>query len=155
MARTIERYTDEELAVLAKLVKENAAAAQPLSVADLATHAEGQLSGRTADALKQRIFKIQREASTIRPRKVSVKKLAKAGAKAAPAHKAAAHTAKPTVHFAKAKEKPVRRAAPQAKPYTKPSAPAAATNDGLLLTLPNGATVSGRAAQIAEFARQM
>lgn len=154
MARTIERYTDEELAVLAKLVKENAAAAQPLSVADLATRAEAQLQSRTADALKQRIFKIQREATTIRPRKVSVKKLAKAGAKAATTRKAAAHTAKPTVHFAK-KGKPVRRAAPQAKPYTKPSAPAAAANDGLLLTLPTGATVSGRAAQIAEFVRQM
>jgi hypothetical protein len=152
MARTIERYTEEELAALLLLVKENASAAEPLSVADLAEHAERRMPGRTADALKQRIFKIQREAATIRPRNVSVKKLAKAAAKAGQVSNVPKSPSR--------KAKPVRRtrvaeAAPQEKPHTKPAALASSLNDGLLLTLPNGATVSGRAAQIAEFARQL
>lgn len=157
MAR-LERYSDAEVASLEKLVKENAKQITPLSVAELAVVAEGKLPGRTADALKQRIFKMQREAS--RPQRA-----------ARPAKKAARKIPKPKVAVRAAKKgrflkdpprtiaprrNSILRAAPSIAPtpLVAPTSSTEPTSD-LTLTLPNGARVVGRPAQIAEFARSL
>lgn len=145
MAR-LERYNDEEIATLQRLVKENAAAITPLTVAELASVAEGHLAGRTADAIKQRIFKMQREGS--KPtRKAATKKPAPSKASAAPARKR-------TVQKVAKPQPPVRRPNGHA-PTAVANSHSPKLPEGLILTLPGGAQVTGRPSQIAELVKQL
>jgi hypothetical protein len=162
MPRTIERYTDGELETLSKLVQANTRASTPLSVAELAVAAENQLPGRTADALKQRIFKMQREGSPIKHKKVAVKKLAQAPVQAKPKAGTAGRPAAKTPrakHIAKDEAAPVSTLAPRRNGILRNAHPAlpvsSSSSDALTLTLPGGATVLGRPAQIAELLGQL
>lgn len=141
MAR-LERYNDDEIATLLKLVKENSASSAPLSVAELASVAESHLVGRSADAIKQRIFKMQREGT--KPKRVAAKKPA--------AHAAPRRPAKPT------KPKPTTPT-PDRKParngHTNGTTARKPLPEGLILTLPGGAQVTGRPSQIAELVKQL
>jgi len=153
MAR-MERYSADELKILAVYVKENPGVA----VADLAVGATTVLPGRTADALKQRIFKMQREATASKkPRAVAVKKaakvavpkvVAKVGAKLG-VRKPAAPARKP----APRKESTIRTM--PVHPPQPAAADAVEVPNELLLTLPNGAKITGTPFQLAQLVRSL
>lgn len=153
MAR-LERYSDEEVAVLKQIVKDNAAQAKPLAVAELAAAAEKKMPGRSADALKQRIFKMLREARSMRrPTKKVAQKIPKPKATVRVAAKKKGRIVKDPPRT----RVPARKAPPQGgleSAAVHIPTPVAAP-EGVVLHLPNGARVQGSPAQIAEIARSL
>lgn len=151
MAR-MERYSDEEVAKLEKLVGENATKGTPLSVAELAVVAEGKLAGRTADALKQRIFKMQREhTAASRPtKKVARNKI--------PKPKAEVRAAAPKGKFIKDPPRtrtPRRNGILRSIPTPELATFAKSMSDSVTLILPDGRSISGHPARVAEFVRSL
>lgn len=139
----LERYTDEEKKFLAQLCSENKGSTAD-DIAKLAVESE-QFGSRTADALRQRIFKLLRE------------KKAKRAAKESPAAKAAPKTkGQPRKAPAPQIEAPVEIVATprQTNGHSNGnghavSVPVALSGDELELQLAGGAKVKGSPSGIA------